>query len=489
MFINSFLLTLLPKRDYDAVVVGSGPNGLAAAITLQQQGLSVLLLEAKSTIGGGMRSAELTLPGFVHDVCSAIHPMAVASPFFRTLPLENFGLEYLNPTYAAVHPFDDGTAAILHTSIEQTARSLGVDAEVYQKLMTPLHQHQDEILPFILGPLRFPKQPFVMANFGVRALQPATLLAKTVFKTKEAKGLLAGMAAHAMLPLNKLATSAVALVLMMAAHRNNWPIPKGGSQQIANALGGYFTSLGGTIETNVNITSLQQLPSSHAVLFDVTPKQLLQIAGHTFSSLYQWQLKRFRYGMGVYKIDWALGEPIPFTAQECKQTGTVHIGNRIEDIAFGEQQTWRGKHAEKPFVLLAQQSLFDSSRAPEGKQTAWAYCHVPNGSTRNMTSIIEQQVERFAPGFKDCILAKHEMNTEAMHEYNANYIGGDINGGAQIITQLFTRPALRLSPYKTSAKGLYICSSSTPPGGGVHGMCGYHAARKALRDVFKISIT
>ncbi len=478
----------LAKRDYDAVVVGSGPNGLAAAITLQRQGLSVLLLEAKATIGGGMRSAELTLPGYLHDICSAIHPMAVSSPFFNELPLDKFGLEFINPTYAAAHPFDDGTAAILHSSIEQTAQSLGADAKAYQKLMTPLYNNRNKIFPFILGPLRFPKHPFIMANFGYRALQPATVLARNLFQNKKAKGLLAGMAAHSMLPLNSIATSAIALVLMLAAHNKNWPIPKGGSQKIADALGVLFTSLGGTIETNVNVTSLQQLPSSHAVLFDVTPKQLLQIAGHKFSSLYKWQLQKFKYGMGVYKVDWALSEPIPFTATECKKAGTIHIGNTIQEIALGERQSWHNQHAEKPFVLLAQQSLFDTTRAPEGKQTAWAYCHVPNGSTKNMTGIIEQQIERFASGFTDCILAKHEMNSEDIHDYNANYIGGDINGGAQFITQLFTRPALRLSPYKTSAKGLYICSSSTPPGGGVHGMSGYHAAKKALKDVFGIFI-
>jgi phytoene dehydrogenase-like protein len=296
------------------------------------------------------------------------------------------------------------------------------------------------------------------------------------------------MAAHSMLPLNKPATSAIALVLMLAAHSSNWPIPKGGTQQIANALAAYFTSLGGKIETNVNVTSLRQLPSAHAVLFDVTPRQLLQIAGHTFSSLYQWQLKNYKYGMGVYKIDWALSQPIPFINNECRQAGTVHLGNTIEEIAYGERLAWQGKHADKPFVLLAQQSLFDTTRAPAGKQTAWAYCHVPNGSVKNMTPIIEQQVERFAPGFKDCILGRHEMNSVDMQAYNANYIGGDINGGAQLITQLFTRPALRLSPYRTAAKGIYICSSSTPPGGGVHGMCGYRAARKALRDVFDVRI-
>ncbi len=435
-----------------------------------------------------MRSAEFTLPGFVHDICSAIHPMAVASPFFKQLPLAKFGLEFINPTYAAAHPFDDGTAAILHTSIETTAEQLGTDKGAYQKLMTPLHNNHDKIFPFILGPLRFPKHPLAAAGFGIRALQPAALLTKTIFKTKEAKGLFAGMAAHAMLPLSKPATSAVALVLLMAAHQNNWPIPKGGSQQIANALAAYFISLGGKIETNVSVTSLRQLPGSHAVLFDVTPKQLLQIAGHKFSSLYQWQLKRYKYGTGVYKIDWALSEQIPFTASECRKAGTVHIGSTMEEIAFGEKQAWQGKHAGKPFVLLAQQSLFDTTRAPEEKQTAWAYCHVPNGSARNMTAVIEQQIERFAPGFRDCILAKHEMNSLAMQHYNANYIGGDINGGAQLISQLFTRPALRLSPYQTSAKGIYICSSSTPPGGGVHGMCGYQAARKALSDVFGIRL-
>jgi len=478
----------LVKRDYDAVVVGSGPNGLAAAITLQQHGLSTLLLEAKETVGGGMRSAELTLPGFLHDVCSAIFPMAVSSPFFNQLPLDKFGLTFIHPSYAAAHPFDNGTAAILQHSIEETANSLGPDAKVYQKLMIPLYKNRNKIFSFILSPLKFPKYPLAMAGFGYRALQPATLLAK-IFKTREAKGLFAGMAAHAMLPFSKPATSAIALVMMLSAHDRGWPLPKGGSQKIADALAAYYASLGGKIETNFTVRSLKELPSSHAVLFDVTPKQLLKIAGHKFSSLYKWQLNKYKYGMGVYKVDYALSRPIPFTARECKEAGTVHIGNTIEEIALSEHLSWNGKHSDKPFVLLAQQSLFDESRAPRGRQTAWAYCHVPNGSTKNMTNIIEQQIERFAPGFKDCILAKHEMNTEAMQEYNSNYIGGDIIGGAQLITQLFTRPVLRLSPYKTSAKGLYICSSSTPPGGGVHGMNGYYAAKRALKDVFKIHIT
>ncbi|MFT4153009.1 phytoene desaturase family protein [Parafilimonas sp.] len=474
----------MTKRDFDAVIVGSGPNGFAAAITLQQLGLSTLLLEAKATVGGGMRSAELTLPGFIHDVCAAIHPMAAGSPFFSRLPLHEFGLTFIEPTIAAAHPFDNGKAAVLHHSIQKTIDGLGIDGSAYEKLVMPFYKNWDKILPFVLGPLTFPAHPFIMAGFGLKALQPAAILAKT-FKTEAVRGLFAGMAAHSMLPFSKAATSAIALVLMMAAHHKGWPLVKGGSQQLANALAACYISLGGKIETGVNVTSLQQLPSSHAVLFDVSPGQLLQIAGHRFSALYEKQLMHYKYGMGVYKIDFALSEPIPFTAPECRQAGTVHIGNSIKEIALSEALAWNGKHADKPFVLLAQQSLFDALRAPQGKHTAWAYCHVPNGSAKNMTGIIEQQIERFAPGFRDCILAKHEMNAAAMQAYNANYIGGDINGGAPLLRQLFTRPALRWAPYKTAAKGLYICSASTPPGGGVHGMCGYHAARQAMKDVFK----
>lgn len=471
------------KRDYDAIVVGSGPNGLAAAITIQQAGLSVLLAEAKEVIGGGLRSAELTLPGFVHDICSAIHPLAAGSPFFKTLQLKQHGLEFIYPTIAAAHPFDNGTYAALYKELQQTAQVLGEDEQSYLKLLKPLIKDWPKIAADVLGPLRFPKHPGNMARFGLKALTSAAQLAKQ-FRTKLARGLWAGMAAHSIQPLSNVATSAIGLVLMIAGHSGGWPIAKGGSSAIANALASYFISLGGTIETNFYVGSLSQLPSSHAVLFDVTPKQLLQIAGHKFSSLYKWQLNRYRYGMGVFKIDWALDEPIPFTAPECRQAGTIHLGNTLEEIATSEQLTSEGKHPEKPFVLLAQQSLFDASRAPEGKHTAWAYCHVPNGSEVDMTERIEKQVERFAPGFGDRIIGRHIMNTAQIEAYNPNYIGGDINGGIIDIRQLFTRPALRLSPYKTSAKGIYICSSSTPPGGGVHGMCGYHAAKRALKDVF-----
>jgi phytoene dehydrogenase-like protein len=475
----------LDKRDYDAIIIGSGPNGLAAGIFLQQHGLSVLLLEAKHTIGGGLRTAELTLPGFKHDICSAVHPLAVGSPFFKTLPLHNYGLEYLYPEVDAAHPFDNGTAAVVKRSIDETARLLGSDAQTYLDLFKPLVQSWPALAPDVLGPLHFPKEPLAMAKFGINALQPATLLAKR-FKTMEAKGLFAGMAAHAIQPLNNIATSAIGLVLMANAHLGGWPIPKGGSQQIADALASHFLSLGGKIQTDTYVTSLQQLPSAHAVLFDITPKQLLQIAGHKFSPIYKWQLERYRYGDGVFKIDWALDAPIPFTANDCRKAGTVHIGGTLDEIVASEKAPANGQHSDKPYVLLAQQSLLDTSRAPEGKHTAWAYCHVPNGSTKDMTAIIENQIERFAPGFKETILAKHTFNTAQMHEHNPNYIGGDINGGIIDIGQLFTRPALRWSPYKTSAKGLYICSSSTPPGGGVHGMCGYYAAKRTLKDVFGI---
>lgn len=485
-FIYNYTISSLDKREFDAIVVGSGPNGLAAAITMQQAGLSVLLVEAKDSIGGGLRSAELTQPGFVHDICSAIHPMAADSPFFKTLPLHQHGLELLTPPIAAAHPFDDGSAATLARSMEETAQSLGQDAKSYARLIQPLVQNWSKIAGDALGPLSIPSHPFAMGRFGISAMMPATGLANLHFKTKGARGLFAGMAAHSIQPLSNLASSAIGLVLMAMGHINGWPIPKGGSRSIAKAMASYFMSLGGKIETGFNVKSLDQLPSAHAVLFDVTPRQLLQIAGHTFSPLYKKQLTRYRYGMGVFKVDWALASPIPFTAAECRKAGTLHLGNTIEEIATNEKATSRGAHPEKPFVLLAQQSLFDDTRAPAGKHTAWAYCHVPNGSEVDMTVAIEQQVERFAPGFRDLILDRHTLNTSQMEAYNPNYIGGDINGGIIDIGQLFTRPALRLSPYRTSAKGLYICSSSTPPGGGVHGMCGYHAASRALKDIFKL---
>lgn len=478
-------MTQLPKKDFDAVVVGSGPNGLAAAIVLQQAGLSVLIIEAKDTIGGGLRSAELTLPGFTHDICSAIHPLAAGSPLFSKLPLDKHGLEFIYPQIHTAHPFDDGTTALLKTSLEETARDLGGDEKNYKNLIGPLVHDWSNIINNILGPLTIPKHPISLAQFGLNALPSAKFISKR-FKTEKAKGLWAGMAAHSILPLNHFATAAIGLVLMAAGNIKGWPVPKGGSQQIANALLSYFQSIGGKVQTGFYVKSLSQLPSSNAVLFDVTPKQLLEIAGHKFSSIYKWQLSRYQYGMGVFKVDWALSGLVPWKNENVKKAGTVHLGNTFNEIALSESEMWAGRHAEKPYVLVAQQSSFDKSRAPEGKHTLWAYCHVPNGSTTDMTSVIENQVERFAPGFKDVILHRHTMNTQQMNEHNPNYIGGDINGGVINLSQLFTRPALRLSPYRTSSKGIYICSSSTPPGGGVHGMCGYHAAKNALKDIFNL---
>ncbi|UOQ50748.1 phytoene desaturase family protein [Hymenobacter cellulosivorans] len=470
---------------YDAVVVGSGPNGLAAAIVLQQAGLAVLLLEGKRELGGGLRTAELTLPGFKHDICSAIHPLAVASPYLQTLPLAQYGLEYITPPVAAAHPFDNGTAATVVNSLDATARSLGLDERAYHQLLKPLVAQWPGIAPDVLASLQLPRHPLDMAQFGFSALQPATLLTKR-FQTMEARGLFAGMAAHAIQPLENLTTSAIGLVLLIAAHRQGWPLPKGGSQSIADALVAHFRALGGHVQPNTMVTSLRELPEARAVLFDVTPAQLLRIAGHSLSAIYQWQLRRYRYGMGVFKVDWALDAPIPFTAPECANTATVHLGNTLEEIAASEKATSRGQHPERPFVLLAQQSLFDATRAPAGQHTAWAYCHVPHGSRQDMTQAIEQQVERFAPGFRERIIGRHTFDTAQLEAYNPNYVGGDINGGRLDISQLFTRPALRASPYRTSRRGLYLCSSATPPGGGVHGMCGYHAASQALRDIFRL---
>jgi phytoene dehydrogenase-like protein len=474
-----------PARDFDAVVVGSGPNGLSAAIVLQKAGLKILLIEAASTIGGNMRSAELTLPGFTHDICSAIHPMAAGSPFFSTLPLQEFGSEYIFPTYAVAHPFDDGTATLLETSIGNTASALGIDETAYTKLFTRLVNDWPLIAPDILGPLRIPRHPLAMANFGTKALLPAETLARKYFQEGKAQGLFGGMAAHGMLPFSKIASAAAGLVLMIQGHRKGWPMIKGGSQQLANALAAYFISLGGQIQTGFRVEKLTNLPSARAVVLDISPKQALRIAGYKLSSYYRNQLRKYRYGMGVYKIDWALDAPIPFSAESCRQAGTIHLGNTFSEITTSEQLTADGKHPEKPFVLLAQQSIFDPTRAPLGKHTAWAYCHVPHGSLLDMQAVIEKQVERFAPGFRERILAAHTMDAKEMEVYNPNNVGGSINGGVQDIRQLFTRPALRFSPYRTSAKGIYLCSASTPPGGGVHGMCGYQAAKRVLRDIFK----
>lgn len=413
--------------------------------------------------------------------------MAVNAPFFNTLPLEKHGLEWIRPPVAAAHPFDGGGAVALLDTVDATARSLGVDGRAYNKLMDPMVADWPWLAPQVLGPMRIPKHPLALAQFGLRGLPSVTMLARR-FQTPEARGLLAGMAAHSMQPLDSLATAAVALIFLMAGHSKGWPMPRGGSSALAQALGTYFRSLGGVIETGTYISSLDQLPSARALLLDISPRQLLQLGGHRWSGLYRRQLERYRYGMGVFKVDWALDGPIPFSADVCHQAGTVHLGGTLEEIVVSEAAAIAGHPAERPFLLLTQQSLFDVTRAPAGKHTGWAYCHVPNGSRQNMTDIIERQVERFAPGFRERILARHTMDTAQLEEYNPNYIGGDINGGNFDIGQMFTRPALRFSPYRTSAKGIYLCSASTPPGGGVHGMCGFHAARRALKDIFRMDV-
>lgn len=476
------------KTKYDAIVVGSGPNGFAAAISLQSAGLSVLLIEGKESLGGGVRSAELTLPGFIHDVCSSVYPLGEDSPVFKQFHLKQFGLEYLKPEYAVAHPFDDGSAAIIQSSIEKTAAQFGEDAENYKRIFSPLVEEWPSIRSAFLGPLHASAYSNAKAKFAYYAISSGRHFAKHQFTTNKPQSAFAGMAAHSMLPLNTLTSSSIAIVLNAMAHINGWPIPKGGAQQITNALASCFKNLGGEIQTGFMVNTLQQLPPSKVVLLDVTPAQLLSIAGDQFSKLYKWQLKRYKYGVGVFKIDWALSQSVPFTNIQCRKAATIHIGGSFQEIYKSEKMISNQQHAEKPFVLFVQPGVIDKSRAPDGKQTAWAYCHVPNGSTTDMTDAIEKQVERFAPGFRDCILARHAMNTQGVETYNPNYIGGDINGGAATLSQLFTRPVLRLSPYRTSAKGVYVCSSSTPPGGGVHGICGYYAARRALKDLFDIKI-
>lgn len=471
------------KSSYDAVVVGAGPNGLAAAIRVAQTGRSVLVVEAAPQIGGGAQSMELTLPGFVHDVCSAVHPLAKASPFFRTLPLAEHGLEWIDPPAPLAHPLDDGTAALLERLIERTVETLDSDGPAYRQLMHPLVRDWRRLDAELLAPPHFPAHPFALARFGRRAVRSAGMLISRYFKDERARALFAGMAAHSALPLEKTATSAFGLVLGAAGHAIGWPVPRGGAQRIAEALGAHLRSLGGEIITDWRVTSVDELPRSRVVLCDLTPRGLLRLAGHGLPINYRRRLERYRYGPGAFKMDWALAAPVPWKAAAAERAGTVHLGGTYEEIAASERAAWNGEHHERPFVLVAQPSLFDETRAPAGRHTLWAYCHVPHASTFDMTGRIESQIERFAPGFRDLILARHAMPPAALERHNANLIGGDINGGAQNISQLFTRPVASLNPYRTPLKGLYICSSSTPPGGGVHGMCGYHAACAALQEL------
>jgi phytoene dehydrogenase-like protein len=467
----------------DAIVVGSGPNGLAAAIAIAQTGRRVTVFEAEPTIGGGTRSAELTLPGFVHDVCSAVHPFARASPFFRTLPLEAHGLEWIEPPAMLAHPFDDGSCSVIHRSVQSTAAALNGDRAAYRNLIGAIVEAWPELEHSVLGPLRWPRRPVKLARFGLRALRSASGLSRAVFVDTRTRALFAGIAAHGMLPLDRLATAAFGLVLGAMAHVAGWVVPRGGAQRLANALAGHLASLGGEIVTGARVKSIDDLPQAKAVLCDLSPKPLLQIAGHRFPTWYRRQLERYRYGMGAYKVDWALDGPIPWRAGLCGRAATVHLGGTIEEIEHSENEAWSGRAAERPFVLLVQPTLFDRSRAPDGRHIAWTYCHVPHGSEADMLSPLERQIERFAPGFRDRVLARAVMRPADIERHNANLVGGDIGAGVSDLRQLFLRPTWRA--YSTPVRGLYLCSAATPPGVGVHGMCGYFAARRALDEVLR----
>jgi phytoene dehydrogenase-like protein len=466
------------KSKYDAVVVGSGPNGLAAAVTLAQAGRKVLLIEGNRTIGGGMRSSDLTHSGCIHDICSAAHPLGIASPFFRSLDLAKYGLEWIHSPAPLAHPLDDGTAVLLEHSLDATVKNLGEDGRNYNKLMRPLVNNWDRLLPDILGPLHFPGHPLAFSRFGFTASQSAVYTIFKNFRTRQTKALFAGIAAHAKMPLDKPGTAAFGLLLGAAGHTGGWPIAKGGSQSIAAALTRYFIELGGEVRTGQAIRSLEELPEIKAVLLDITQKQLADIAGAQLPDIQKQKLAQHKYGAGVFKMDWVLDRPIPWKAADCLRAATVHIGGTFEEIAGAEDAVGKGEHPENPFVLLVQPSLFDNTRAPVGKHTVWAYCHVPNGSTFDMSSRIESQIERFAPGFRGRIRARSKMDTTAMQADNPNYIGGDIAGGVTNPFSLFTMP----KPYKTPLKGVYLCSSAMPPGAGVHGMCGYYSAKKALKE-------
>jgi phytoene dehydrogenase-like protein len=466
---------------HDAVVIGSGPNGLAAAIVLARAGHSVLVREGAATVGGSCRSEALTLPGFVHDVCATVQALAVSSPLLRSLPLAQHGLELVHPAAPVAQPLDGGSAAVLERSVDATADSLGADGRAYRKLMRPLVEHWDELAGDLLAPVRVPRHPILMGRFGLRAIRSARSLAESTFTTQPARALFGGLAAHSVAPLEYAGTAAFGLVLGASAHAGGWPFARGGSQKLIDAMASYLRSLGGEILTDAPVQNVDELGGARAVLCDVTPRQLLRLAGHRFPPRYRRRLEAFKYGPGVFKIDWALGAPIPWKNPGCARAGTVHLGGTFDEMADAERAPWRGEHAPRPYVLLVQQTPWDAERAPAGQHTAWAYCHVPNGSGVDMTGRIEDQVERFAPGFRDVVLARGTMNCAAMERHNPNLVGGDVVGGANVLSQLFTRPVARLNPYTTPVKGLYLCSASTPPGGGVHGMCGYWAARTALK--------
>lgn len=467
----------------DAIVVGAGPNGLAAAVRLSGSGRSVLVLEGAAEIGGGCRTTELTLPGFLHDICSAVHPTGIGSPYFAALPLGDHGLEWIHPDIPLAHPFDDGSAAVLERSLTETVAALGRDGATWRRLVGRSVARWDDLTSDALGPLvRIPRHPFLLAAFGLPGVLPASVLVRA-FRTERIRALFAGLAAHAILPLTHPFTGVIGLTLGAAAHAVGWPVARGGSRAITDALAGIVTERGGSIETGHTVKSMSDLPSASAYLFDVDPRQLASIAGDRFPDRYRNRMAQFPIGPGVFKVDYALDGPVPWTAEACRRAGTVHVGGTFAEIAEAEALVARGEHAELPFVLVAQQSLFDPTRAPEGQHTLWAYCHVPNGSTLDMTDRIDAQIERFAPGFRDRILARASHDTAWYAEHNRNYAGGDIAGGSYRGLGVLSRPTLHPVPYATPDPSIYLCSSSTPPGAGVHGMCGYHAAETVLGRV------
>lgn len=473
-------MTSSGARPFDAAVIGSGPNGLAAAVALAQAGRSVVVYERGETIGGSARTLELTLPGFHHDVCSSIHPMAAGSPFLATLPLAEHGLRWLHSPAVVAHPLDDGPAVLQHRDPVRTAETLGRDARAYPGIVRPFVDRWAELARDALAPLGFPSAPVLLARFGIHAILPATTLARVIFRDPRTRAFFAGHAAHSVLPLERSPSAAIGLMLLLAGHSVGWPFPEGGAQAIVDALASVFRGLGGVVRTGVTVRSLDEVETDGPVLFQTSPGALVDIAGDAVPARYAARLRRFRWGPGLYKVDWALDGPIPWADPACGEAATVHLGGSMEAIAAGERAAWRGDTSDTPYVLLAQPGRFDPTRAPPGKTTAWAYCHVPAGSTANRTAVLEAAVERHAPGFRDRILARHVMGPAAFTAYNPSYVGGDVNGGAADLDQLFTRPVARINPYTTPNPRLFLCSASTPPGGGVHGMAGWYAAQSAL---------
>lgn len=472
----------LPSSRFDAAIIGSGPNGLAAALSLAEAGRSVVVYEARDTVGGGARTAELSLPGFRHDICSSVHPMGIGSPYLRTLPLHEFGLEWVHPEIPAAHVLPGGQCATLYRSLDATIDGLGRDGPAWGRLVRPFVDRWFDLAGDALGPLGLPRHPLLMVRFGMRAMLPATWLATLLFRTEAARALLAGMAGHSVLPLDQPPSAAIGLMLACAGHAVGWPMPRGGAQALSDALARLCRSRGVEIRTGESITALHQVETTGPVLFETGPGAMARIAGDALPTAYTDRFQRYRYGPGAFKLDWALDGPIPWTSEAARKAATIHLGDSLREIAVSERDAWEGRACERPFVLLVQPTVADPSRAPPGRHTAWAYCHVPNGDVRDRTALLESRIEAHAPGFRDRILARVAHTTADLERYNPNYVGGDVNGGAPTLAQLFTRPVRRAVPYSTPNPRIWICSSSSPPGGGVHGMCGWHAAQAVLRD-------